>query len=121
MVNFNEIAQDSPCARVYRQGRYSRLEDFFFCVADAATGLRRASKNKETWTTKYYSTVCFSAVELKNSVKNSVTSYQVRDFSKNARNVSYDYCSSMEEQDFFFFCDSTRKNKSNDLEPQFPT
>ena len=117
MVNFNEIAQDSPCARVYRQGRYSRLEDFFFCVADAATGLRRASKNKETWTTKYYSTVCFSAVEL----QNSVTSYQVRDFSKNARNVSYDYCSSMEEQDFFFFCDSTRKNKSNDLEPQFPT
>ena len=38
---------DSPCARVYRQGRYSRVVDLRIHVTDAAIGLRRASKNKD--------------------------------------------------------------------------
>ena len=84
MVNFNEIAYDSPCARVYRQER-SRVVGFLSDVADAAIGLTRASKNKEMWT----NTVCFTAVEL----ETNVPSY---DFFFNT--PTYEYCSSMEEQ-----------------------
>ena len=50
VVNVNEIAKDPPCAREYRQGRYSRVVDLGIHVADAAIVLRRASKNKEMWT-----------------------------------------------------------------------
>ena len=50
VVNVNEISSDSPCARVYKQGRYSRVMDLGINVTDAAIGLRRASKNKEMWT-----------------------------------------------------------------------
>ena len=52
-VNLNKFDSDSPCARVYRQGRYSRVVDLWIYVADAAIGLRRASKNKEMWTEKH--------------------------------------------------------------------
>ena len=66
MVNFNEIAQDSPFARAYRQGRYSRVVDFLIHVADAAIGLRRASKNKEINVNKKTRLNSFTAaVELK--------------------------------------------------------
>ena len=41
-------------------------------VADAAIGLRRASKNEEMWTKR----LCFTAVEL----EKKVTSYLVLDF-----------------------------------------
>ena len=40
VVNVNKIAQDSPCARVYRQRRYSRVVDSGVYVTDAAFGLR---------------------------------------------------------------------------------
>ena len=60
VVNLNGIAQDAPCARVYRQGRYSRVVDFSINVADAAIGLRRDSKNKKIWT----KILCVTAVEL---------------------------------------------------------
>ena len=46
VVRFNEIALDSPCARVYRQGRYSRVVDSWIHVADAAIGLRRLKKQR---------------------------------------------------------------------------
>ena len=36
VVNIDEIAYDSPCARVYREGRYSRLAGFVIYVTDAA-------------------------------------------------------------------------------------
>ena len=35
------------CSCKYRQGRYSRVLDLRIHVADAAIGLRLASKNKE--------------------------------------------------------------------------
>ena len=50
VVNVNEISQDSPCARVYRQGRYSGVMDFRINVTDAAMSLRRSSKTEEMWT-----------------------------------------------------------------------
>ena len=50
VANVNEIAEDSPCLRVYRQGRYSRVVDVGIHVTDAVIGLRRALKNKEVWT-----------------------------------------------------------------------
>ena len=76
----NEIAQGSPCARVYRQRRYSRAVDFGIHATAAAIGLRRASKNKEMWTKKHC--LCFKcsrakAVDHKNK-KGSIA----RDFRK---------------------------------------
>ena len=62
------------------------MVNFSINVADAAIGLRRASKNKEMWTKN---TVCFTAVELEKTL-------HVRDFFFNTR--TYEYCSSMEEQ-----------------------
>ena len=49
-MNFDYIAQDSPHARVHRRGTYSRVVGFLIHVADAAIGLRRASRTKEMWT-----------------------------------------------------------------------
>ena len=48
------------------------MVDFSIDVADAAIGLRRASKNEEMWTKR----LCFTAVEL----EKKVTSYLVLDF-----------------------------------------
>ena len=47
-----KITKDSPCARVYRQGRYFRVVEFSIHVADAAIGLRRASKKQRNVDTK---------------------------------------------------------------------
>ena len=47
VVKVNGIAQDSPCDRVYRQGRYSRAVDLGIHVTDDAVGLRLASKSKK--------------------------------------------------------------------------
>ena len=60
MINDNEIAQDSPCARVYRQGSYSRVVDLGMHVTDVAIGSGRASETKENRT----KTLCFSVVDL---------------------------------------------------------
>ena len=109
VVNVNEIAEDSPCARVYRQGRYSRVVDLGIHVADAAIGLRRASKNKETWTKSTVFSCCTARK----------TSHRIQILSTNTR--TYEYCSSMEEQQKKVLGHSTRQNISNDLEPHFPT
>ena len=55
---------------VYTDKEYSRVVDLWIHVADAAIGLRRASKNKEMWTKHI---VCFTAVEL----EKNVTSYEI--------------------------------------------
>ena len=44
-------AEGSPHVHVYRQGRYSKVVDFFISVIDAAIGWRRAKKRKEMWKT----------------------------------------------------------------------
>lgn len=55
-VNVDEIAEDSPCARVYRpytgrEGGYSRVVDFFICVTRRRnrleTCLNKQRNNKE--------------------------------------------------------------------------
>ena len=46
VANVNEIAEDSPCLRVYRQGRYSRVVDSGVHVTDAAIGLRSVRQNQ---------------------------------------------------------------------------
>ena len=43
VVNVKVIAQDSACARVYGEGKYSRVVGFVTYVTDAA-------KNREMWT-----------------------------------------------------------------------
>ena len=50
VVNVDEIAQDSSCARAYREGRYSRVVGFVFCVIDAAIAGDVRIKNNEMWT-----------------------------------------------------------------------
>ena len=44
--NVAEIAEDSPCARVYRKSRYPRVVDLWIHVTDSAIGLRQASTNQ---------------------------------------------------------------------------
>ena len=46
------------------------INSYFFNVADAAIGLRPASKNKEMWTKKI---LCFTAVER----EKNITSYEI--------------------------------------------
>ena len=63
------------------------MVDFSINVADAAIGLRRASKKNDADN----KTPCFSAVELEKNVTRTLC-----DFCLNTR--TYEYCSPMEEQ-----------------------
>ena len=85
------------------------MVDFSINVADAAIGLRRASKNKEMWTKN---TVCFTAVEL----DKNVTSYEIFEKYSYVRVLLIDGGAVKKTLGH-----STRKNKSNNLEPHFPT
>ena len=51
MESVDEIAQDSPCPRVYKQGRHSRAGDVRIDVTDAVIGPRSVpQKIKQIWT-----------------------------------------------------------------------
>ena len=50
VVKVDEIAQDSPCACVCREGRYSNVVEIVVHVTDAASAEDVRLKNTETWT-----------------------------------------------------------------------
>ena len=54
VVNVNEISEDSPGARVYRQGRYSRVVDIRIHVIDAAIALRPKKCGQKTLPVFYF-------------------------------------------------------------------
>ena len=87
------------------------MVDLCIHVADAVIGSRLASKKKEEMWTK--NTVCFTAVELEKK------RYIVRDFSKSTRTYRVLLIDGGAVKKILRH--STRKNKSNDLEPHFRT
>ena len=95
---------------VYRRGRYSRVVDLWIQVTDAAIGLRRASRYKEMWTEKK---LC---VLLLYSHKKML--HRARFFEKCSyvRLLLIDGGAVKKKRGH-----STRKNKSNGLEPHFST
>ena len=82
-------------------------------VADAAIGLRRASKNKEMWTKK---TLCFTAVEMEKNVTTSIHRTRLTKKYSHVRVLLIDGGAVKKTLGH-----STKESKSNNLEPHFPT
>ena len=119
MVNFNEIAEDSPCARVCRQERHSRVVDFSINVADAAIGLRRLQKQRNV--DKKH---CFTAVELEKNVTSYEIYFTAVELEKNVTSYEIylkilEHYSSIEKLKNAW--PQYERNKSNSVEPHFPT
>ena len=93
------------------KGRYSRVVDLWIYVAHAAIGFRRASKTRRNVDKKILC-VLFTAVEL----EKNVTLYEI--FRKALVRTSTAHRRRSSKKTVVR---STRKNKSNDLEPHFPT